>query len=395
MKREGAAARGARCVAGSYVGVAGARGALRDSDVFADCQHRESSMDAVLGDLANRLETALPAWVLADMHNTVWLLAAAAALLPPLATYTIWILIKSLLPPMPPRRLQTIHPGNCCITCSTGGYEALQVRALPADTATQGAVPEGHTPLPPEDLVTVRVQAAGVNYADICIRWGLYASWNKFGGGTGTCTTTSRDCSINSEASAIQNVPGFEFAGIVEAIGSSVTNVKVGDEIFGVTLFGAYTCRLVVPAHQVFRRPRGLKPSQAAALPAVAMTAYFAVMRQASPISPGEPVLIHSGAGGVGSMLIQMCRIQGWRVCAVVGSSHKVSACVELGADCVIDKSTSDLWAQARSFAPRGFAAVFDANGVATLQQSWEHLAPCGKLIVYGFQCVFSFLTQL
>ena len=90
-------------------------------------------------------------------------------------------------------------------------------------------------------------------------------------------------------------------------------------------------------------------------------------------------------------MLVQMCKIQGWRVCAVVGGSHKTSACVELGADCVIDKSTSDLWQEASSFAPRGFAAVFDANGVATLQQSWKHLAPCGKLIVYGFQYVFAF----
>ena len=154
-------------------------------------------MDAFLGDLAQRLEQVLPAWVLtgmADTHTVVWLLAAAAALLPPLAAYMIWVaLLKPLLPPAPPSRLKTLHPADFCISCGTGGYEALQTRTLPADIAIQGAVPEGHDPTPNEKLVTVRVQAAGVNYADICIRWGLYASWNKFGGGTGT-STIGRDC---------------------------------------------------------------------------------------------------------------------------------------------------------------------------------------------------------
>ncbi len=344
-------------------------------------------MNAIMDNMARRLIQALPGWVLADMADAhvMVCLATAAALLPPLAAYITWIsVLKPLLPPAPPTSLERLQPGDFCVSCGTGGYEALQARALPSGTATQGAVPEGHAATPPDELVTVRVKAAGVNYADVCIRWGLYASWNKFGGGTGTCTTSENS---PSEVRAIQNVPGFEFAGTVERVGSSVTNVKVGDEIFGVTLFGAYTSRLVVPAHQVFRRPRGLTAPQAAALPAVAMTAYFAVMRQASPINRGDPVLVHSAAGGVGSMLIQMCKIQGWRVCAVVGSSHKTAACKGLGADWVIDKSTSNLWEEAAAFAPGGYAAVFDANGIATLQRSWEHLAPCGKLIVYGFQC--------
>ena len=77
-------------------------------------------------------------------------------------------------------------------------------------------------------------------------------------------------------------------------------------------------------------------------------------------------------------MLVQLCKLQGWRVCAVVGASHKVSAARNLGADFVIDKSTSDLWQEASAFAPEGFAAIFDANGVATISQSWSHLAPCG-----------------
>ena len=84
-------------------------------------------------------------------------------------------------------------------------------------------------------------------------------------------------------------------------------------------------------------------------------------------------------------MLVQMCKLQGWKVCAVVGASHKVAAARKLGADTVIDKSTELLWPAARCCAPDGFLAIFDANGVATLKNGYEHLAPCGKLIVYGF----------
>ena len=298
-----------------------------------------------------------------------------------IAALLLWFALAAQRWQLPPTPMEGLTAGGlCCVTCGKGGYDQLQPRLLSTATSrsTQGAVPEGQDATPPELLVTVRVQAAGVNYADVCIRWGLYASWNKFGGGTGT--------SPSSSASPIRDVPGFEFAGTVEAVGAAVSNCSIGDQVFGVTLFGAYSSRLVVPSHLVFRRPATLSAQQAAALPAVAMTAYFAIMRQASPIAAGDPVLVHSAAGGVGSMLVQMCKIKGWRVCAVVGAPHKVAACTALGADCVIDKSGgAKLWGQAEAFAPHGFAAIFDANGVATLSQSWEHLAPCGKLIVYGF----------
>ena len=205
-------------------------------------------------------------------------------------------------------------------------------------------------------------------------------SWNRFGGGR-------RPGQLSAGAKG--DVPGFEFAGVVESAGSAVTHVRVGDEVFGVTLFGGYSSRVVVPSHQVFLRPAHLSAMSAAAMPSVAMTAWFAVTQQAAPIRAGATVLVHSAAGGVGSMLVQLCKIHGWRVVGVVGSSHKVAECHRLGCDAVIDKSAakgrSDIWAQARRLAPKGFAAIFDANGVATLAGSYAHLAPCGKLIVYGF----------
>jgi NADPH:quinone reductase-like Zn-dependent oxidoreductase len=114
------------------------------------------------------------------------------------------------------------------------------------------------------------------------------------------------------------------------------------------------------------------------------LTAWYALFELAHP-RPGDTLLIHSAAGGVGSMLVQLGKIAGCKVVAVVGASHKVSATHELGADIVIDKSTQDLWKEAEAYAPQGYDIVLDANGVSTLEQSYRHLAPMGKLVVYGF----------
>jgi NADPH:quinone reductase-like Zn-dependent oxidoreductase len=86
-------------------------------------------------------------------------------------------------------------------------------------------------------------------------------------------------------------------------------------------------------------------------------------------------------------MLIQILKLQGFKpIVAVVGRAHKKSFCLSLGADHVIDKSsTSDIWKEARKVSPSGFAAVFDANGLETLQASYDNLAMCGTLVIYGF----------
>ena len=135
----------------------------------------------------------------------------------------------------------------------------------------------------------------------------------------------------------------------------------------------------------------------------VAMTAYYAMFEEAR-LRPGHNVLVHSAAGGVGTMLCQMGKIIGCKVVGVVGRGHKVKYALAHGCDHVIDKSTQDLWALASEFAPEGYHAVFgtwratwcdeapwltsscaDANGVSTLKQSFAHLAPTGRLVVYGF----------
>jgi len=110
-----------------------------------------------------------------------------------------------------------------------------------------------------------------------------------------------------------------------------------------------YSSRITLPRWQLFRRPTQLSAAQAAGLPCVAMTAWFAVQQQASPIAKGHWVLVHSAAGGVGSMLVQMAKINGWKVLGVVGQGHKVVAVEALGADAVVEKSgltSEQLWVQ-------------------------------------------------
>lgn len=236
-----------------------------------------------------------------------------------------------------------------------GGHDRLRLERHPD--------PE---PGPGEVLIDVR--AAGVNFADCIARMGLYASAREYVGWPLT--------------------PGFEVAGTVAATGREVSGFRAGDAVLALTLFGGYATRLTVPAGQVAPVPEGWSWAQAAGFPTVFLTAWYALCRLADP-EPGARVLVHSAAGGVGQALVQLARVRGCRVTAVVGAAHKRETVAALGAEAVIDRASQDLWQNAESIAPDGFDAVFDANGVATLRQSYRHLAPGGRLIVYGFHTMF------
>jgi NADPH:quinone reductase-like Zn-dependent oxidoreductase len=218
------------------------------------------------------------------------------------------------------------------------------------------------------DQVVVDVKATGINYADIIIRWGLYESAKKFVGWPIT--------------------PGFEYSGIVKSIGPNVKKYKVGDKVFGVSLFNAYASEVCVPEHQLYYVPEKMGFEEAAGFPAVFMTAYHALL-QIVVVRPGMTALIHSAAGGVGSSLVQLCKIKGIKTIGVVGSSHKVQSLKDLGCDFIIDKSKEDLWKKVEEYAPGGTDLAFDANGVETMQGSYDHLAPAGKLVVYGAHSMF------
>ena len=219
-------------------------------------------------------------------------------------------------------------------------------------------------PVPRAGEVVVESEAIGVNYADCLVRMGLYESAKTYVGWPIT--------------------PGFEVSGRVVALGEGVTDLPVGTRVMAVTRFGGYATHVVVPRDQVFRVPSTFDAKQAAAFPAVAITAYYALFDLAN-VRAGWKVLVHSAGGGVGCSLVQLARIAGCEVVGVVGTPGKVATVKELGATHVIDKSSVDLWAEARRFAPGGYDVVLDANGVETLGQSYRHLTSPGRLVIYGF----------
>jgi len=239
-----------------------------------------------------------------------------------------------------------------------GGYRRLQIKEFP-------------TPTPQNHEVLVEVSAAGVNFADVFVRLGLYKSGKDFVGWPIT--------------------PGFEFSGKIVKCGPDGSEFAEGTPVFGVTRFGAYASHLCVPEHQVYVLPENSKftSDQWAAFPAVFLTAYHGLFHHIV-LRPEMKILVHSAAGGVGGALLQLGKIAGCRMIGVVGAGHKVETALEYGADIVIDKSRHDLWAKARETCPDGFDVVFDANGPVTLKQSYQHLAPSGKLVTYGFHSMLS-----
>ncbi|HLV64491.1 MAG TPA: zinc-binding dehydrogenase [Polyangiaceae bacterium] len=237
-----------------------------------------------------------------------------------------------------------------------GGFDKLRLETEP-------------DPVPGPGTVHVTTRSIGVNYADCVVRMGLYSSAREFVG--------------------FPITPGFEFSGVVAEVGAGVTDFRPGDTVMGVTQFGAYASAVVVPQEQLVRLPPELGMVEAGGFSVAFLTAWYAVL-ELCRLSPGDRVLVHSAAGGVGSAIVKLARAAGCEVLGVVGAPHKVDVARAAGATAVVDKSGEDLWAAAKSFAPTGFRAVFDANGAATLAESYRHLAPRGRLIVYGFHSLMS-----
>jgi NADPH:quinone reductase-like Zn-dependent oxidoreductase len=239
----------------------------------------------------------------------------------------------------------------------------------------------------PPGTVVVKNHSFSVNYADCCIRWGLYESANKFVGWP--------------------IVPGFDIAGVVERVATSKSSddndtntpsLKVGDRVYGATFFGAYSTRCLVPVRQLRKIPNGLSFSQAASIPAVSLTALYTLYLGGrfpahDCVPQNKSILIHTAAGGVGSMLIQMSKLLGLSpVVGIVGRTSKVEHAESMGCDVVIDKSSfqsqQEMWTatkQALGSEKEGYSIIADANGVSTLMHSFDHLGPTGRLVVFGF----------
>ena len=229
---------------------------------------------------------------------------------------------------------------------SFGGPEVLEVREIPA-------------PSPPPGHVRVRMWAAGVNFIEIYQRTGLYPVQLPW-------------------------TPGGEGAGEVEAVGSGVEKLRVGDRVASVQMLGSYAEIAVVPEERAVVVPDGLDLESAAAALLQGMTAHYLVY-STFPLRQGQSCLVHAAAGGVGLLLTQLAKRCGARVLGTVGTDDKAQLAREAGADQVIVYTHEDFVARVReATGGRGVDIVYDSVGQATFDKSLDCLAPLGMLALFG-----------
>jgi NADPH:quinone reductase-like Zn-dependent oxidoreductase len=215
----------------------------------------------------------------------------------------------------------------------------------------------------PQDL-RIRVRAAGVNFADVLARLGLYP-----------------------DAPKPPIVVGYEVAGIVDAVGSEITHFHAGDRVLALTRFGGYADCVVVPARFVFSAPSSLTDAEAAAVPVNYLTAFIALYRMAN-VTAGETVLIHGAGGGVGVAAIQLARL---RRATIIGtaSPSKHAALRAFGVDHVIDYRHGGVDREVKRLTnDRGADVVLDAIGGRSFATSYGLLAPLGRLVIYGVSSI-------
>lgn len=232
-----------------------------------------------------------------------------------------------------------------------GGPDALRLVELP-------------DPEPGPADVLVRVAAAGVNFIDTYRRSGLYPM-------------------------PFPHVVGSEGAGIVVAIGSGVDDVAVGDRVAWASAPGSYAELAVVAAQDTLPVPDGVDDATAAALPLQGMTAHYLVA-STFPVTAGQDVLVHAGAGGVGLLLTQLAVARGARVLTTVGTPEKEALSWAAGASEVIRYTeladlAADLPARVRELTGgAGVHTVFDGVGRSTFEASLASLRPRGGLALFG-----------
>lgn len=209
--------------------------------------------------------------------------------------------------------------------------------------------------------VHLRVSAAGVNFADLLMRAGLYGT-----------------------VPALPFSPGFEVEGEVVRIGAEVRGWREGERALALMRYGGYARDVVVPATNLFRVPRGLSPVEAAAAPVAFLTAWLGLFESARA-RDGEAVLILGAAGGVGTAAVQLARAAGLRVIGTAGSARKRDFVVDtLGAEACFD-SNGDWEAEVRKrVGDRGIDIALDPVGGTATASCRRLLGPLGRLVFYG-----------
>ncbi|WP_043336696.1 quinone oxidoreductase family protein [Belnapia moabensis] len=214
-------------------------------------------------------------------------------------------------------------------------------------------------PDPKPGEVLVRHHAVGLNYIDVYFRTGLY------------------------KAPSMPVTVGMEGAGVVEAVGDGVTELKVGDRVAYAGALGAYAEARCAPADRLVKIPDGIDFTQAAAMMLQGMTAQFLVKRTYA-VKAGETILVHAAAGGVGSILVQWAKHLGATVIGVVSTPEKAKLITSLGADHAL-LTSEDIPARVREITGGAMLpVVYDSVGKDTFTTSLDCLRPFGLMISYG-----------
>lgn len=213
---------------------------------------------------------------------------------------------------------------------------------------------------PSDNEVRLRHTAVGVNFIDIYHRTGLYKI-------------------------PLPAVLGREGAGVIEAVGASVTGLKVGDRVaYGAAPLGSYSEARLIPADRVVSVPANVTDQQAASIMLKGMTAQY-LLRRSYAVKAGDTILVHAAAGGVGLILCQWAKSLGVTVIGTVGSEEKGKLAKAHGCDFVINYSTEDFAARVTEITGgKKCAAVYDGVGKDTFLKSLDCLRPRGIMASFG-----------
>lgn len=178
---------------------------------------------------------------------------------------------------------------------------------------------------------------------------------------------------------------GAEVSGIVESVSAGVRGIAPGDRVLALPRGGGFAEYTVADVSRIFRIPANMPFAQAAAMPVVYQTSYFALVHRAE-LKAGEWLLVHAGASGVGTAAVQLGKAMGARVIATAGSEAKLDFCLKQGADHAIDYR-ADSWVETVKAltAKRGADVIYDPVGGNAFDLSTKVIAPGGRLLVIGF----------
>ena len=209
----------------------------------------------------------------------------------------------------------------------------------------------------PRDSVRIRVKAAGVNFADLMMRMGLYP-----------------------EAPPLPFIPGYEIAGTVVECGSDVRQFSPGERVLAGTRFGGYTSEIVLPAKQIRKTPDHLSDVEGASITVNFLTAWSALHEMAR-VRKGDTVLIQSAGGGVGLAASQICREVGANTVGLVSSPIKKEILRQYGFS---EAFTYEEWQKDAQNQMGRFQIILDSHGGKSIKQNFKSLAPLGRLVSFG-----------